>query len=105
MALNSVVLPAPLSPTTETNSPAWTWIETSSSACALPYWTLTLSTSRNGVARIAERGFRPRRGLDAAAEIDPPHGLVAHHLFGGALGDALADIHRDDAVDEARRRF
>jgi hypothetical protein len=36
MALNSVVLPAPLRPTTETNSPAWTWIDTFSRACALP---------------------------------------------------------------------
>ena len=49
---------------------------------------------------VAERGFRPRRGLDAAAEIDAPHGLVAHHLVGGAFGDALADIHGEHAVDQ-----
>ncbi len=36
IALNSVVLPAPFRPTTETNSPSPTWIETFSSACALP---------------------------------------------------------------------
>ncbi len=36
MALNRVVLPAPLSPTTETNSPSWTWIAALRSACALP---------------------------------------------------------------------
>ena len=36
MALKSVVLPAPFRPTTDTNSPAWTWIETFSSAWALP---------------------------------------------------------------------
>ena len=53
---------------------------------------------------VAERGFRPRRRLDAAAEIDPPHRFVAHHLFGGALGDALADIHREHAVDQRARR-
>ena len=53
------------------------------------------------MARVAERGFRARRGLDAAAEIDAPHGLVAHHLFGAAFGDAFADIHGDHAVDQA----
>ena len=53
------------------------------------------------MARIAERGFRARRGLDAAAEIDAPHRLVAHHLVGGAFGDALADIHGEHAVDQA----
>ena len=36
IALNSVVLPAPFSPTTETNSPSFTWTETLCSACALP---------------------------------------------------------------------
>ncbi len=57
MALNSVVLPAPFKPTTATNSPAWTWIETPSKACALPYWTPTLSTSRNGVAASRNEDF------------------------------------------------
>src|ERR1700729_866426 len=36
---------------------------------------------------VAERGFRARRGLDAAAEIDAAHGVVAHHLVGTAFGD------------------
>ena len=54
---------------------------------------------------IAERGLRPRRGLDAAAEIDAADFLVAHHLFGRAFGDALADIHGDDPVDEAGDAF
>ena len=54
---------------------------------------------------VAERGFRPRRGLDAAAEIDAPHGLVAHHLVGAAFGDTLADIHGEHAVDQARHAF
>ncbi len=36
MALNNVVLPAPLRPTTETNSPSCTWIAAARSACALP---------------------------------------------------------------------
>ena len=54
---------------------------------------------------IAERGFRARRGLDAAAEIDAAHGLVAHHLVGAAFGDALADIHGEHAVDEPRHAF
>ena len=54
---------------------------------------------------VAERGLRPRRGLDAAAEIDAADFLVAHHLFGRAFGDALADIHGDDPVDEAGDAF
>ena len=49
--------------------------------------------------------FRARRGLDTAAEIDAAHGFVAHHLVGAAFGDALADIHGEHAVDEARHAF
>ena len=38
--------------------------------------------------------------LDLAADIDPAHGFVLHHLVGAAFGDPFAEIHGDDAVGE-----
>ena len=63
IALNSVVLPAPLRPTIETNSPSRTSSVTLSSACALPYSTLTSRTSSSaGFAPLrAPRGARTLR--------------------------------------------
>src|SRR6185312_13424800 len=40
--------------------------------------------------------------FDLAAEIDTANGLVAHHLVGAALGDALANIHGEHAIDQRR---
>ncbi|MGY4242345.1 hypothetical protein ACVIIZ_003753 [Bradyrhizobium sp. USDA 4523] len=51
---------------------------------------------------VLERGLGPRMGLDRAAEIDPPHGLVLHHVLGAAGRDLLAEIHREHAVDQRR---
>ena len=51
---------------------------------------------------VLEAGFRAGRGLDRAAEIDPPHRLVAHHLVGAAGDDFLAEIHRQHPVDQCR---
>ena len=38
--------------------------------------------------------------LDLAADIDPAHGFVLHHLVGAAFGDPFAEIHGDDTVGE-----
>ncbi len=40
------------------------------------------------------------RSLDRAAEIDPAHLRVGHHLGGAALGDMLAQVHRQHAVHQ-----
>ena len=53
MALNSVVLPAPFNPTTETNSLSRTWIDTSCNAWALPYSTLRSFTASSGGPALA----------------------------------------------------
>ena len=63
MALNSVVLPAPLGPTMATNCPSLTCNDTSVSACDPPYETVSDSTCSNGVHPFAaEIGFDDRRG-------------------------------------------
>ena len=64
--MNSVVLPAPFSPTTETNSPSRTWSDTPSSACALPYSTSTPSTASSGGPDFAGSAGR------AAVSMAPP---------------------------------
>ncbi len=51
---------------------------------------------------VLEAGFRPRRGFQGAAEIDAPHGFVAHHLLGLAGDDLLAEVHREHAIDQGR---
>ena len=50
--------------------------------------------------RVAARRCLALDRFDRAAEIDAAHGFVLHHLVGAALGDALAEIHGDDAVGE-----
>ena len=49
---------------------------------------------------VAKRGFGTRRRLQGAAEIDPAHRFVLHDLLHRALGDALADVHGVNAIDE-----
>ena len=61
--------------------------------------TLTLLTSRNGVA-VSPNEDSGRAAVGAAAQINPPHGFVAHHLVGGAFGDAFAHVHGNNAVHQ-----
>jgi len=53
---------------------------------------------QRAAAGSGDRGARG--GLDRAAEIDAADGLVAHDLLGGAFGHALAEIHRQHAIDQ-----
>src|ERR1700712_2935403 len=83
IALSSVVLPAPLGPSTATSSPASTCMVMSSSAVALPYDALKCSISSNILGLLAadigfdDAGvgddFRRRAGRDHFAEIDGDH--------------------------------
>src|SRR3954471_22186986 len=54
--LTSVVLPAPLGPTIETNSPSLTWKETLLSALNTPKVFETLMVSNSGAAAVARAG-------------------------------------------------
>ena len=49
---------------------------------------------------FAGRRIAPLRRLDLAAEIDAPHGLVAHDLRRRTFGHIFADVHRQHAVDQ-----
>ena len=51
---------------------------------------------------VLEAVLRPRMGFDCAAEIDPPHGLVLHHILGSAGDDLFAEVHRKYAINERR---
>src|SRR5215203_3378542 len=94
MAFSSVLLPAPFGPSTATNSPSPTASDTSSSASALPYETdrLRISSSMAGCVGA---------DLVVAADVGLDHGRMADDVVGQALGDDLAEVERDDAVDQA----
>src|SRR5580765_4282967 len=75
---SSVVLPAPLLPTSATASPSLTRSETFQSTFVSPYAASTSRTS--SMRRLRPRGAR-------ATEVRGHHGLVAHHLLRRALRD------------------
>src|SRR2546428_5346170 len=85
MARRSVDFPAPFGPTTPTNSPPSTVSETPFRIEALSYRTASSSTSSSGMRR-------PQVGLDDLR--------VLHHLGRRGVGDELAVIDDDDAVDD-----
>src|SRR4051794_14477100 len=91
IALNKVVLPAPLGPTTAMNSPALTSMETSVSADRPPYLTVALSSLSIGHPLVAEIGLDHFR---------PPD-----HLAGRTDRDDLAMIEHHEAVDEFDHRM
>ena len=76
MALNSVVLPAPFSPTMETNSPSCTWMRDALQRLRLAVEHADILDLEQRRSASLKRAFGPRRRLDRAAEIDPAHGLV-----------------------------
>src|SRR5213079_1825874 len=92
IAFSSVLLPAPFGPSTATNSPSPTDSDTSSSASALPYETERSRISSSMAGRV---------DVVVAADVGLDHGGVAHDVVGQAGGDDLAEVERDDAVDQA----
>src|SRR5437764_10959695 len=82
MTLISVLLPAPLGPTTHTSSPRSTCSDTSHSAGAAPYAACTFTTSSMG--RLSQVGTH--------------HLGVAHHFARLSLRDQLAVVQHHDAV-------
>ena len=104
MVLKRVVLPAPLRPTTETNSPSWTWSETDLERLGLAVLDAEGFDLEEG-GLVLEAGFGAGGGGDGAAEVDPADGFVGHDLVGGAFGDRLAEIHGEGAVDEGGDGF
>ena len=102
IALNSVVLPAPFSPTIETNSPSRTCRPTLLERLRLAVEDADARRPRADRLAFAAASRPLASSFDLAAEIDAAHGLVAHHLLGGAFGDVLAEIHREHAIDQRR---
>src|SRR5258708_18633325 len=89
MAWNSVVLPAPLGPTMDTNWPARTASEISQSAAKPPY-----ATERDSTASTHRRPFLAEVGLDDALVVDDLARLADCH--DGAVGEhdePLGDPH------------
>src|SRR6266436_9404909 len=106
MALNSVVLPAPLGPTMDTNWPARTASEISQSAVKPPY-----ATERDSTASTDRRPFLAEVGLDDALVVDDlarladcQDGAMVEH--DEALGEPHHGAHRmlDDHDGHALRR-
>src|SRR6266508_5211135 len=81
---SSVVLPAPLRPTSVTTSPCATRIDTSCSTCASPYDADTPLTSSSGLT--------PEVGVD--------HPVVGAHLVVRALDQDLAALQDRDPVGQ-----
>src|SRR5919206_1936066 len=122
MTLTRVDLPAPLSPTSATTSPAWTPKSTSSSARTGPKLLLTPSRARTGVsAFMVQDSFPPSAAAgDAGAPPAGPSslldaGLLARRgVLAGAyllgrpervLHDGVVDValgHRDRGQDHRR---
>src|SRR6266851_7073839 len=106
MALNSVVLPAPLGPTIDTNWPARTASEISQSAVKPPY-----ATERDSTASTDRRPFLAEVGLDDGPVVDDlarladcqDGAVVEHHE---ALGKPHHGAHRmlDDHDGHTPRR-
>src|SRR3954471_6100166 len=88
ITLISVLLPAPLGPTTHTSSPRSTCNDTSHSAGAAPYAACTFTTSSMG--RLSQVGTH--------------HIGVAHHFARLSLRDQLAVVQHHDAVRQRHHR-
>src|SRR5262245_39174691 len=120
MILISVDLPAPLSPTSATTSPAYTSKSTWSSACTAPKRLETPLVSSSGVRPatlvirvtplcgdgVVRRPSRPPHGSLVSGDAS---GLAGLGVLGGAdlvLGpEAIRDHRRGDAaLDDGRRR-
>src|SRR5262249_45144118 len=86
-ALTSVVLPAPLGPSTETISPTPTRSETSQRAGASPYAT-----------------WRPAASSMGGSEISGHRLGVAHDLTRCAGGDHLPVVEHDEPITELQHR-
>src|SRR5919198_945681 len=98
MALTSVVLPAPLGPTTQTSSRSPTRSDTSESAGAAPYATRKRSTLSMRGSEIYGRNFGPLHDVVRRALGDDP-AVVEHH-------DSLGELHYHghDVLDEDHGR-
>src|SRR5690349_15349415 len=83
MTLMSVVLPAPLGPTTQTSSPPRIASEISHSAVAAPYFATIESSASMGPSEKCRHHVR-----------------LFHHFGRHTLGDNDAMLEHDDAVGE-----
>src|SRR5882724_13142224 len=113
--LTSVVLPAPLGPTIETNSPSLTWNETFVSALNTPKCFETLTVSNKGALSVTGAGcISPpsmttvEQRLDGARqalrhEHDQQHQHGAHHKT-PILGDRHHEILQQHEHQRADRR-
>src|SRR5262245_22681949 len=113
----SVVLPAPLGPTTATASPAATRRSTSQSAVNWPYPAVMPASSSIGSAAAGGVALTPARGgatvrplpggsreHDLLAEVGLDDPRVLGHLARRPLGDLLAVVEHHHAVDHAHER-
>src|SRR5437870_3858845 len=101
MAPIVVDLPAPFAPSRPTHSFARTARLTSHNARSLPWSTATL---RNSSIRVPALCISERHGVRGAAQVGAQHALVLHHVLEAAVGDHVALLEHDDAVDDLRER-
>ena len=99
MALKSVVLPAPLPDDGDEFVLMDPQVDAFQRLRLAVEYIDALDIQQSGALRCAGPALDR---LDGAAEIHPAHRLVLHHFVGATLGDALAEIHGDDAIGESR---
>src|SRR4051812_44108780 len=95
MVRSSVVLPAPLAPSTAVMVPGATCNETPSSARTAPYVVTTSSTAKPSAVDTAHL---PRGLVDVLAEVGLQHARVVLHLVRCAGRDDASEVEHHDAV-------
>src|SRR4051794_26612912 len=98
IALISVDLPAPLSPTSATTSPAWTSKSTPVSASTAPNRLVTPFTSRSGLSGVAVAAVVTSRSSLLLDSVLGARGLVGRRADVRHLPEAVGDDRRLDLV-------